>query len=242
MFRVFSFEGWRFLMKLSLLLAVVAMATALLQGTVGRADLVNFTVDNTQSFVNVTLAGSGPEFSRTSGTLTLDLGSLDAPFGTGQITTLNLLLNDAMNFGLGGGAVTVSTAADDVEIVLYTPGSAGSFSGDLFDQLGNEVGLTGTANILDPLGLVGGNDTLDLFTLPTSLIDFNSVSVTRSGNQYTLTVDYEIDQVLDLTGGPYPLNLTGTIVATAFAAVPEPSSLLVLAGLAGVAAARRRRR
>lgn len=229
-------------MKHSLLVAVLAIASAFFQTTTSRADVVNFTVDNTQSFVNVTLAGSGPEFSRTSGSLTLDLGSLDAPFGTGQVTSLNLLLNDAMSFGLAGGLVSVDTVADDVEILMLTPGAAGTFTGDLFDQLANEMGLSGSANISDPLGLVGGNDTLDLATLPTSLMDFTGVSVTRSGSVYTLTVDYEIDQELDLAGGPYPLNLTGTIVATGFAAVPEPGSALVLVALMSAAVVRNRRR
>jgi hypothetical protein len=207
-----------------------------------NADVINMIVDSNLSNTSieiVTAAGTSSDSSATSGTLTLDVTSTTPPAGNAQITNMNAVLDNGLNFSFAFGFVTATTAPNDLAISLLTPGPAGTISGGQFSQLGNSFTTSGDVTVSDPGGLVGGNQVLDLSTFGTSTGDFNNVVLSQSGNIVTLTVDYAFSQTTDLG----TVNTTGTLVASGIAPVPEPSSLAIsMFALTGLMVRRRRLR
>ena len=205
-----------------------------------KADVVNFTIDSTQSFVDVTLIGIGPERSQTSGAGVLNLTPSTPPFGVAQITDMNVVLDEGLTFNLFGTLVTITTMADDLTVDLVTPGAAGTVSSGQFDQTGNTMQLGGTVDVDDDSGLIGGDQMFNLSALDPSVVDFNGVSLSRAGDVVTISGTYEINEVIDANGTDIPINVAGVFVASGVV-VPEPSGMVVLLGSFGFAILRRRR-
>ncbi len=205
-----------------------------------RADIVNYNLDPTQSYVDVTVDGVGPDRSRTSGTGVLHLSPSIPPFGTAQITEMDVLLEEALLFSFAGGLVTATTTAGDLTINLVTPGAAGTVSSNQFNQTGNQMGLGGNVDISDPNNLSGGDATIDLSALSLSLVDFTNVTLSRTGDVMTISGSYNIDQMVDVGGEATPINIAGVFVATGIVSVPEPGGMIVLLAMLGIAAGRRR--
>lgn len=204
-----------------------------------NADAVDFVVDSTQSFTEVSIQGGAAQTSQTSGTGRLVLSPSSPPFGVAQISELNLIWDDNMTFSFLGGAVTANTVGGDVMTDMITPGPAGTVVGGQFDQFGNLMGLSGNVEILDPFGLIGGDQNFDLSTLAPGTVDFVGISLVRVGDTVTLDVDYEINQILDVSGNPVTLDIVGTLVASG--SVPEPGATLILLGSSVAFLTRRRR-
>ena len=179
--------------------------------SLAQAQRLPMTIDSTQSSVNVSIAGS-PSNSTLSGTATLDLELSDPPSGEAQIVALNLTLDESLNASLL--FVSASTSPGDVTFNLRTPGDPGTIAGTSFDQLANLITVDGDLEVSDPLGLAGGNQTIDLSTLEISPVDFESVSVTQSGNIITITGSIAFNETLDLGGTSVPVVVDGTFVAS----------------------------
>jgi len=207
-----------------------------------NADIVNFVLDATQSHVDVTVAGVGPDRSQTSGTGALFLTPSTPPFGVAQITDLDIVLDDALFFSLFAGLVTATTTAGDVTVELVTPGAPGTVSSSQFDQTGNSMRLGGSVVIDDDNGIVGGDQTLDLSTLADSVVDFNAVTLSRTGDVVTISGTYDIAQSIDAGNGTsVPIVIAGVFVASGVVMVPEPSGMVVLLATFGIVVGRRRR-
>ena len=227
-------------MKSKLVVLFVALSIASLTND-SNADIVSMTIDQAQSFVDVSIADSADDRSATSGTLTLDITSTTPPSGSGQITSMNVVLDDALAYSLVSGLVTVTTTAGDVEITLISAGPPGTISAGQFDQIGNTFGTSGDVDVDDPNNVVGGSQTVDLSTIPTAPSNFMDVTLSQIGNVLTLEMDYTFTQDLELDGNSTPLVANGTLVATGIVAIPEPGSALFAGVLfAGVALRRRR--
>lgn len=127
-----------------------------------------------------------------------------------QITDLNLVADDGLSFSFFFGVVRASTAPGDVTLSLVTPGPASTISGNSFNQLGNLLALGGDLFVIDPAGLAGGSQTVDLSTITISPTDFNSISVTQSGNDITISGSFSNSQ----TSAFGLLELDATFVAT----------------------------
>ena len=208
------------------------------------ADVVNFSVDSSQSSASIEILDSGVQSTPTTGSLILNLDSLTEPFGVAQITDLNLVLQNQLDFSLLGGLVSLSTRPNDTTLSLLLPGDGGTVTGGQFDQLNNIMVISGIADVSDPLGLLGaaGDSEFDLSTLGQTLVDYTNVGLVKSGDQYTLTADFSLDQTVEFNGVDVDISITGTVVANGFAAVPEPGSALALGALGLVAAGTYRRR
>ena len=212
-----------------------------LSASVGLADFIDLTVDPVASSTSISVAGSDAQTSAVSGTSVLDLNPPFEPFGTAQITDVNLVLDDGLNFSFLAGLVTASTAAGDIEILMITPGAPGTvMSGNLFDQIGNLMSVTGEIDVVDPLNLIGGNQTFDLSTLVPVLVDFNDVIVARNGDTVSINFDYAFSQDIDANGTLITVDVNGSILATG-TFVPEPSAGLLWLMIGGWVAVRRRR-
>jgi len=214
-------------MRSSFILAIATALTTLLFCASSHADIVNLDVDPASS--NITL-GIGPTAGLTStmsGTSVIDVLSNDAPFGTAQITALNLVLDQGLSF-TPIPTVTATTSPGDLTLTLVTPGAAGTVTGGLFDQLNNEVFLNGDVDIIDPFNLVGGDQIYDLGSLGGLFIDFNNVQIIRSGEILTVLGSFAIMDNLDFGNGILiPISAVGTFSASGNV-VPEPSGLAAI--------------
>lgn len=212
------------------------------------ADLIPLTVDTTNSFLNLSIAGQPAQQSQASGTATIDLPDHSATSGTAQLTTLDLTLDDPFTFtgisiplGFITIPVTASTAGGDLSVSLIAPGAAGTISGGTFDQLANQVGFTGnvtaTAPLIAPM-------TVDLSTVAAPPADFTNISITQTGNVITVLGTFDISAAPAVAGTTIPVEGSGQFVASGtigIKPVPEPGSTIILIGMASVFLARRRR-
>jgi hypothetical protein len=89
--------------------------------------------------------------------------------------------------------------------------------------------------------LIGGDQTFDLSTLDPEFSDFIGVTVDRAGDIITINADYQVFRQLVVSGNVIDLEMTGTVVASGFAPVPEPASALILYAVGGIAMLRRKR-
>jgi hypothetical protein len=216
------------------------LTAALISVATAKADVVNFVLDSTQSSTDVTIAGVGPDQSQTSGTGVLNLTPSAPPFGVAQITDLDVVLDDGLFFDLGN-MVTASTTAGNVTVNLITPGAAGTVSSNQFDQTGNLIGLGGIINVLDPLGVAGGNQMINLADEAPSLVDFNGVTLSRTGDIVTVSGTYLVNQTVTIGGNDVDVVVAGVFVGSGVVTVPEPSGMVVLLASLGFTVSRRRR-
>ena len=176
-------------------------------------------IDSTQSFVDISIAGSESS-SQLSGVATIDLQFSDPPSGNAQITDLSLAFDESLSASFLLGLVTASTSPGDVTISLVTPGDPGTIADASFDQLANLLTLDGNLNVSDPFGFAGGNQTVDLSTLEVTPIDFNSISVTQSDNVITVSSSFRLAETLDFGAGPVMIEVDGSFVASGILAAP----------------------
>jgi len=203
-------------MKNVVLTTILALAGIFISHA--HAQVIPLTIDSTQSFVDISLNGSS-DTSSVSGSLTLDIQSSSPPSGNAQITAVNLVLDDSLSIVpvLGTSA---STAPGDIVISLMSPGTLGTISGGSFDQLGNLLEVSGDINVSI---LFGGNQTIDLSTVPLSPVDFNSLSVTQSGNVITVGGSLVVNEVVEIGFFAFPFLVDANFVATG---VVPPAVLL----------------
>lgn len=173
-----------------------------------QAQIIPLTIDPTQSSVEISIADT-PSSSQLSGDVTLDLQA-----GNAQITGLNLVLDDALNYSLFGGFATAMTSASDVTISLVTPGAPGALAGIAFTQLANSITLGGDLDVIDGIGFAGGSQTFDLSGIAISPVDFNSVNVTQLGGLVTISNSVTITENFNLGAGDIPITIDITYVAT----------------------------
>jgi len=185
------------------------------------AGIIPLVVDSTSSFLDLDIAG-------VQGTPDVTSASLD------------LTLDSGLDFGLGLG-LAASTQNSDVAVSLVTPGAAGTIAGGTFDQLANQLALSGTVAITDFFGLAGGNQTIDLSTLGLVSADLNDISISQTGNVFTITGDLDFSQPVALGGATIQLDALGQFVASGIKAVPEPSAAAALIAVASLLLTRRRR-
>ena len=196
-----------------------------------RADIVDFVMDSSQSYVDLTIVGAdapSTQRSQTTGFGKIDLSPTTEPFGQAQITELNQTLVDGLGYSVGGGLATLSTTGGNVMTNLVTPGAAGTVSAGQFDQLANMMELLGNVDVTDPSNIIGGTQTLDLSTIVLDPIDFTDVTISRTGNTLTISGDYLINATIDTGTMGVPIVLAGSFLATGAIAIPEPGGLVFL--------------
>ena len=226
-----------------LYLVLLPFAILLAVHNVGRADVVSLAMDPAQSNVDMSVNSSMFENSAMAGTGTLDVTSLEDPFGVAQITEMNLMLVDGLTFNLLGGLVTVTTQPGDITISMVTPGAGGSVSGGTFDQLGNIMAFGGLMQINDSLGFIGGNQTIDLSTFAPNPVDLVGIEISRAGDTKVVSGTFSITDEFDIGDGTLvPIVANGTFFASGdVPAVPAPGTLIWLVAFSGLVAAKRQR-
>ncbi len=198
-------------MKKVLFSTLVALVGIL--SSFAQAQVIPLTVDSSQSSVDITISGSTSS-SQLSGTATLDIQSTSPPSGNAQITDLDLVLDNGLSYSFFLGAFSATSSPGDVTLSLVTPGAPGTISGNSFDQLGNLLAFSGDLDVSDFFGVAGGSQTVDLSTIDLSLFDFDSVSVTQSGNAITVSQSLTFTESLDLGATSLPVVVQGTYVAS----------------------------
>ncbi|MEZ6119480.1 MAG: hypothetical protein R3C28_23325 [Pirellulaceae bacterium] len=146
-----------------------------------------------QATIDAGFFGSPTDESAISGHAVLDIQSVGGPTDRGQVTALELVLDDGMEFSLAFNAVQGSVAPGDLTMTLITPGAAGSILNGQFDQLANTVALSGFVNLsTEP-------EPIDLSTFDPMLVDFLGIQVDRTPDQLemSLQVNLEIEMIVD---------------------------------------------
>ena len=207
-----------FLLTIAFTLSGILTSVAQAQTPV-ELQSIPLTIDSTQSTVVINIGGAAG-LSQLSGNADFEIESSNPPSGTAQITDLNLILDDSISASFALGLLTGSTQPGDVTISLVTPGEPGTIAGDIFGQQGNTLAVGGELSVIDQFGLAGGNQTIDLSAIELSPADFNSVSVTQSGDVITVSSSFTFSETLNLNVGPTPIVLAGNFVATGIATVP----------------------
>ena len=231
------------MLKSNLFRVIACVTASLFCFQVSDASIVDLTFDSSMSSADLSINNSGFETSSVSGTGSIDVASLTAPFGTAQITALDISLDDALSFSFAAGLVTVNTQPGDDTISLVTPGAAGVVTNGLFDQLGNQLQLGGTIAVSDPLNLLGGSQTLDLSSQAPTVTDFLDFEISRTGDIKTVSGTFSVTDSIEVAPGTFiPLAANGSFLASGVVtAVPEPGSLAVLGLLSGLFVIRRQR-
>ena len=204
------------------LLLTIGFAITGLLTSFSQAQSIPLTIDSTQSSVSISISGITSS-SPLSGNATLEIQSSGPPAGNAQITELNLVLEQGLSFSFFFGVVTVSSSPGDVTLSMVTPGTAGTVTGNSFDQLANSLALSGNLNVSDPLGFAGGNQTFDLSELELGPVDFNSINISQSGDVITINSIATIMEMVNFGVGDMPLVVDVTYVSTGM--VPETTLL-----------------
>lgn len=207
-----------FIMKTLLLTTVFALGGIL--ASFAQAQTIPLTIDPTQSSIDVTIADAISS-SPLSGNVTLELTS-DAATGTGQITNLDVVADEALNLNLFGGFASASTSPGDATISLVTPGAPGALSafGNSFSQVNNLLSLDGDLAVFDGFGFAGGNQTFDLSGVQFLPANFNDVNITQFGGLITINSSVTMTGTLNLGAGNLPATIQFNYVANGI--VPEP--------------------
>lgn len=190
-----------------------ALAICALMGSQLPADTIDLTVNSTTSSIGISLGGGAVQTSPAAGTMAIDLASNSQPFGSAQLTNFDFVLQNGLNFTLLG-LVQISTRPNDTRVLLLTPGAAGAVVNDQFNQTGNSVGLSGTADVVDPLNIVGGSGEFSLGDVEPTDIDFNNVTVTRVGRTVSVNFQFSVTYNLVQNNIEIPIVINGTINAS----------------------------
>jgi hypothetical protein len=225
---------------------VLCLLIVLGSASVGRADILHFGIDESQSSVTVTIVGNAPtgtdsdvSVSAMSGELSADIGVFGSPFGTAQVQILNLVLLDEIEFSLSFpviGGVSIVSDPNNAELISLTSfGPAGNVSGGSFDQLGNVLATQGSF-IVNGAGfsddVIPFDDSQDQ--------DFIGYQLERVGDTVFMSGTFDFTSNFEEGQFNGTLRWQGSFVA--FAAVPEPSMFMALTAtvLGGIGFRRRR--
>lgn len=195
-------------------LLTIAFAFAGVLPSFAQAQIIPLTIDPAQSSVEISI-GSQNSSSQISGTATFDIQATNPPSGSAQLTSLDLTLDEGLDFSFGFFIFTVRASSDpgDVSLTMEAPGTAGTIAGGTFDQLGNTLALTGELEVDDPFNVAGGDQTFDLTEIDLGPVDFDSLTVTQSGDIITISGSVIINETIDI-GGEMPLVVDLDLVAT----------------------------
>ena len=135
----------------------IAVSLLLLSATLAMGELVRLEVTpqpfpepaSASVFVDAgLLLGSDEVTSPISGFLTVDLLPSAVNPTSAQITEMNLQIDNAVDFEVGGGflipRVSVSAGAGELKLNLVAPGMPGTIGGGAFDQFENQIAFEGT--------------------------------------------------------------------------------------------------
>jgi len=177
-----------------------------------EAQIIPLTIDSTQSSVSISIGGA-PSTSQISGDLTIDLQSSGPPAGNVQITDLNVFVDESLSF-TPFPFVNATTSPGDVALSMVTPGPPGTVAGNSFSQLDNSFTFVGDLDVSDPFGIAGGNQAVDLSTIDLNLFDFDSVSITQSGNVITVSSSLTFNEAIALGGFGVPVIINASFTAS----------------------------
>ncbi len=176
----------------------------------------------------------GESTTNLSGTLTIDLG---IDLGSGAITGIHYTGVDIdgsdwtmTGVPIGPGGAPIDVVGTDLESLTVATSATTAVNSGSFVAVDHNFNLTGTVT-------AGGQDAGALPTLNGA--GSGMVTATQNGNGYDIFLNMPV-LTTDSIGGA-PLTIAGNLQARGFVSVPEPGSLFVLSGLAGVISFRRRR-
>ncbi len=151
------------------------------------------------------LLGSDSDSSALSGSGIMELGNMDAPFGSAQITELELILDDGAEFSLRLG-LTARAEPGETRVTLLDPGPVGTVVDGKFDQLGNVFAFEGVVWLSTQ-----PNEPLDLSTVPPVTADLFGIELIDSGVQIDSQMSFDLQFATSLSMDGIPLEVPITI-------------------------------
>ena len=148
--------------------------------------------------------GSDSDSSALSGAGITELASVDAPFGSAQITELQLLLDDGVEFSLRLG-LTARAEPGATRVTLLEPGPAGAVVDGKFDQLDNLFAFEGEVWLSTQ-----PNEPLDLSTVDPVTASLYGIELIDNGTQIDSLMNFDLQFVTSLSteGLPFEVPLT----------------------------------
>ena len=182
------------------------------------------------SSVSVSLSagplGQSTATSPLSGTITLQVEpSLELP-ETAQITDLNLIVDEAVEFRLASGLVQASSDSKALGLQMIESAPPGDVVGGSFDQLGTLLGLVGFVSVSTAA------EPVDLGLQPPASVDIRGLSLARQDSSLTLETQFgaqaivpvrvgllgNVDVIVDITGA---IHAVGQASSGAYRWQPE---------------------
>ncbi len=194
-------------MKKSPFLIAALLGLVLTGGSIGQTT-VELTVDQSQSFVTVSVLG-GSDMTTIVGDAVVELDTATVPFGTAHITELNMSMADGFSITLLAGTVVISVDPGGATVTFVQVGDPGAVNAiNQFDQVGNLFGVTGQSMVQSPFG----DETIDLSTVKPVPFDIVGAELVVDGLELTLLAEVNIDFDFDVLGGTATMNLNGPLV------------------------------
>lgn len=201
---------------------VYALATSTLLAAPIHFSTLPMSGPNTSSLFitfDAGLLGTSTDSSSVSASGMVTLGPGTEPFTTAHVATLDMTMNEAMNFSLAGGLLRMNTSAGNFMVSMTTPGPMSVVNHETFTQTGNTFQMNGIVSTS-----FQGN--IDLSRENSFVDDLPNVTLTQQGDQITMAAPFHIvqDTVVEnvpfLGNVPITITTTGTIRAVG-TAVPE---------------------
>jgi len=171
-------------------LASLILVACLLVQSASFADTIDLIIDSSQSSGSIEVAGAS-DTSSASGSGQIVLQPPSVPFGTAQITEMEIVFDDGIDISFLGGFVSISADPGDIVTTLQTVGAPGQVdANNQFSQIGNTTTSTGVIEVNDPFGLAGGSQTIDLATLPPAPFDLMDAQLSIAGNVLTMSAEF----------------------------------------------------
>ncbi len=180
------------------------------------------------------LLGTTTDRSRLAGEAVLVLDRDHPPFGTAQLTQLDVVLSDGMDLSLAGGTVRAIAQPGATRVRMIDPGEGAPVVGDQFTQLDNLFQFEGQ------IELSTQQEPFDLAAVAPISADLTDIRLHRSADRLrtSLSVNLQFEAALSGMGFPIQIPLTIAISGKGFgsAAVPlwgdlDGDSLLSVADL-----------
>lgn len=167
---------------------------------------IDLVVDQSQSMATATALGAS-DTSSITGTGVIDLSPASEPFGTAQVTDLDLSLADG--FFIDTGLVDVIVEPDGAMVFFTEVGAAGMVdANNQFDQTGNVFGISGMA-LVDLL--VGADQMVDLSTVKPVVFNIVGAQLTVDGDMLTVEAAVDLDFEFEVFGMTAVMNLAGPV-------------------------------
>lgn len=197
-------------------------------------ETLTFTVDQSQSEVELSATLDAGIFNQTrsdsssvTGSLEVGLSPPDAPFGSVQVTAMDLVLADdvSLNYNIIFiASVDVSADGGEISLSMEQPGAAttADAAGD-FTQLMNDLAIDGMMDVQASgvdLGVPNGPQDISTIIEDVDL----SGSLSEAGGVITLTLPVTFQGTFPIGGNSVDLEIDGTLVATAPVPTVESSA------------------